>query len=195
MLPPDPTTSEWIVAGIAAGLIAVVGGAHLVRPSLRRASITFWGRAAALLLGTATAGVVLALVVVFAAGMRAERIDLAAGTGYPEGPLAGVLVTQNVGAADDVATYAAALLLPIAAVLGILAVGVAGSTPRGGLRVAAGAGCSIGVAVCAVLMTFDAGAVVIGVATVGFVLLVAAGICLAIDAATAEPDGPEGFRT
>ena len=133
MLPPDPTTSEWIIAGIAAGLIAVVGGAHLVRPSLRRASITFWGRAAALLLGTATAGVVLALVVVFAAGMRAERIDLAAGTGYPEGPLAGVLVTQNVGAADDVATYAAALLLPIAAVLGILAVGVAGSTPRGGL--------------------------------------------------------------
>jgi hypothetical protein len=182
VLPPDPTTAEWVAAGVAAGLVAVVGGAHLVRASLLRSPVSFWGRAAAVLLGTAAAGVVVALVVVFATGMRAERIDLAAGTGYPEGPLAGVLVPADVAAADNVAAYAAAVLLPLAATLGVLALAVAATTARAGLRVAAGIGCFIGAVLCAVLAVLDPGAVVAGVAFAGLALFVTAGVCLAIDA-------------
>ena len=189
MLPPDPTTSEWLIAGIAAGLIAVLGGAHLVRSPLHRTTTTptIWGRAAALLLGTVTAGAVLAVVVVFAAGMRADQIDLAAGTGYPEGALAGVLVTSDVTAADDVATYASALLLPVGAIFGILAVAVAVTRPRAGLRIAASVACILGVAVASLFLAFDAGAVAAGVATATLVLLLAAGVCLLVDFAADRP--------
>jgi hypothetical protein len=182
VLPPDPTTAEWVAAGVAAGLVAVLGGAHLVRPALVRSPASMWGRAAALLLGTATAGVIVALAVVFAAGMRADGIDLAAGTGYPEGPFAGVIVTANVAAADDVAAYAAALLLPLGATLGVLAVAVAATTARAGLRIAAGIACVIGVLACLVLAMFDTGAVVAGVAVAGLALFAAAAACLAADA-------------
>jgi hypothetical protein len=184
-MPPDPTTGEWFAAGVAAALIAVVAGAHLVRVAAPRAHGTVWGRAAALLLGTLTAGTALTVVVLFAAGMRADQIDLAAGTGYPEGPLAGVLVTDDVTAADDVATYATALLLPIGAILGILAVAVASTPPRSGLRVAAGSACVMGVAVAAVFLAFDTGAAVAGVGVAALALFLAAGACLAVDALTA----------
>jgi hypothetical protein len=193
-MPPDPTTAEWVVAALATAMISVVAGAHLVRLAARRTPGTVWGRAAALLLGTLTAGVALALVVLFAAGMRAEQIDLAAGTGYPEGPLAGVLVTADVDAADDVATYATALLLPIGAILGILTVAVASTPPRSGLRVAAGVACGIGVVVAGAFVAFDAGAAVAGVAVAALVLFLAAGTCLAVDALVTE-EPAEGFRT
>ena len=197
MLPPDPTTAEWIVSGVAAVLVALVGGVHLVRASLTHDSpASIWGRAAALLLATATVGVLLSLVVVFAAGMRADGIDLAAGTGYPDGPLAGVLVPQDVGVADDVATYTAALLLPLAAALGILAVAVASTTAHAGFRIAAGVGCVVSASVAAVLLAFDTGAVVAGVATGGLFLFIAAGMCLLIDALTeAQRATSEALRT
>jgi hypothetical protein len=182
VLPPDPTTTEWILAGVAAALVAVVAGAHLVRLAARGTPGTAWGRAAALLLGTLTAGVALGLVVLFATGLRADQIDLAAGTGFPEGPLAGVLLPADVGAAADVATYAAALLLPIGAILGILAIAVASTPPRAGLRVAAGIACGIGVVVAGVLVVFDSGAVVTGTAVAAIVLFLATGLCLAVDA-------------
>jgi hypothetical protein len=98
--------------------------------------------------------------------------------------------------ADDVATYTAALLLPLAAALGILAVAVASTTAHAGFRIAARVGCVVSASVAAVLLAFDTGAVVAGVATGGLFLFIAAGMCLLIDALTeAQRATSEALRT
>jgi hypothetical protein len=183
VLPPDPTTAEWVAAALAAGFVVVLAGVHLVRPAIVRSPATAWGRAAAILLGTAASGVVLALLVLIAAGMRADRIDLDAVTGFPEGAFAGVLVPEDVSVADDIATYASALLFPIAATFGVVAVAVASTPARHGFRFATALVCAAAIAVSALLVVLDAGAAVGGVATAAIALFALTLVCLAVDAA------------
>ncbi len=138
-MPHVPTTTEWVLAAEAALLIAVLCGYLLVRPSLGR--LTNGARVASLAFATLGAGLVLAVVVLLASGIRASSVDLAAESieeaNYPAGVLAGELIGFDPETSQDVAAYAAALLMPLAALCGVMAFAVMHSAPRSALRTAA----------------------------------------------------------
>ncbi len=145
MPPADPTTPEWVAAAVAAGLVVVLGGLHLLRAVLARSAATAWGRLAGLLLAVLAVGLVLVVVVLGVAGAQASD--------GPTGEFAAVLVHPEADTASRLAGYAAALLLPLAAALAILAVAVVDVGRGSGLRIAAGVASGLVMAIGALVST------------------------------------------
>ena len=174
MLPtvPDPTTGEWVAAAIAACLVVVLGALLLLGPALRRSTATSWGRAGGLLLAITASGLVLVVAVAFA-GSRAGRA--------PVGEFAGVLVHSEPGTAGRIAGYVAALLLPLAAVLAVLAVAVVDIGRPSGLRAAAGAAAGFVLVAGAVVTIGDTGPAPTAVGSAAVVLAAATILALALD--------------
>jgi hypothetical protein len=170
---PDPTAGEWFVAGVAAGLVVVVGALLLLRPALWRSTATVWGRAAGLLLATAAMGLVLVVAVAGAAGARADDT--------PTGEFAGVLVAVDRGAAGRVAGYTAALLLPLAAILAVLAVAVVDVGRPSSLRAAAGTAAGFVLLVGLRVVTGDAGPAATAAGWAAVLLAGGAALMLALD--------------
>ena len=169
---PEPTTGEWIVAGVAAGLVVVVAALLLLRPALARRGATAWGRAAGLLLAAAAAGLVLVVTVTVVANDRADDA--------PAGAFVGVLVGQP-GTAGRIAGYAAALLLPLAAVLAVLAVAVVDLGRPSGFRLAAGVAAGFVLLVGFVVVAGDVGPAATGVGWTAALLGGGAALLLAVD--------------
>ena len=170
---PEPTTGEWIVAGVAAGLVVVIAALLLLRPALQRSSATTWGRAAGLLLAASATGLVLVVAVVGVAGAQADDTPL--------GAFAGVLVATDVGTARRVASYTAALLLPMAAVLGVLAVDVVDVGRPSGLRAAAGSAVGFVLVGGGYVVLGDAGPAATGAGWAAVLLAGGAALTLALD--------------
>lgn len=172
----DPTTAEWVAAGVAAGFVVVLGAVHLLRPVLARSPASPWGRASGLLFATITTGLVLAVAVVAVGGARAGRASA--------GPFAGVLVHPEPPTAERIAGYAAALLLPLAAVLGVLAAAVVELGRPSGLRIAAGVAAGVVLACGTLLVAGDVGTVATGAGWSAVVLAAAAAATLVADELT-----------
>jgi hypothetical protein len=170
---PEPTTGEWVVAGVAAGLVVVVAALLLLRPALRRSNATAWGRAAGLLLAASATGLVLVVALLGVAGAQADDA--------PVGAFAGVLVTAEVGTARRVASYAAALLLPTAAVLAVLAVAVVDIGRPSGLRVAAGSAAGLVLVGGGYVVLGDAGPAATAAGWAATLLAGGAALTLAVD--------------
>ncbi len=175
MLPtvPDPTTGEWVVAAVAAGLVVVLAALLLLGPALRRSNATSWGRAGGLLLAVIAAGLVLVVAVAAVAGSRAGEA--------PVGEFAGVLVHAEAATAGRIAGYVAALLLPLAAILAILSVAVVDIGRPSGLRAAAGGAAGFVLIAAAFVVTGDTGTAATAVASAAFVLAAGTIVALALD--------------
>jgi hypothetical protein len=147
---PDPTTTEWVAAGVAVGLVVVLAAVHLVRPVLAVGAATAWGRVAGLLLAVLAAGLVLAVVVLGVGAARSEAPpegatpeQVEAAAAKLSGPFASELVPPQASTANRVASYSTAALLPLAAALAVLAVAVIDVGRPSGIRLAAGAACGL----------------------------------------------------
>ena len=175
MLPtvPDPTTTEWVTAAVAAGFVVVLGALLLLGPALRRSTATPWGRAGGLLLAVTSAGMVLVVAVAAVAGSRAGEV--------PAGAFAGVLVHDEADTAGRIAGYVAALLLPLAAVHAILAVAVVDVGRPSGLRAAAAGAASFVLIAGALIAIGDTGPAATGVASASVVLAAGTIAALALD--------------
>lgn len=171
----DPTTVEWIAAGVAAGLVVLVGAVLVLRPVLRRSAATPWGLTGGVLLAALAVGLVLVVAVVAVAGWRADVEH------PPAGPFAGVLVATDPATATRVSGYAAALLLPLAAVLLVLAVAVVDLGRSSGLRIAAGVAVGVVLSVGVLLAVGDAGSAPRVAGWAAAALAGAAGLALALD--------------
>lgn len=171
-----PTSGEWIAAGVASGLVVVLLALHLLRPVLARSRATAWGRAAGLLLGCLAVGFALVTAIAVVAGMRA---DTAA-----EGAFAGVLVHPEPPTAERIGGYVAALLLPLAAVVAVLAVAVVDVGRPSGLRVPAGITAGVVLAASLLVARGDPGSAAEAVAWSSLVLSGAAAVALVADEVT-----------
>ena len=168
---PDPTAGEWVVAGVAAGLVVVLAALQLLRPALARSPATPWGRAAGLLLAVAAVGLVLVVAVAVTAGGIADDT--------PDGPFVAVLV--HVDAAGRIAGYVGALLLPLAAVLAVLAVAVVDLGRPSALRIVAGAASGFVLLAGLSVVVGDAGPAATAVGWTAALLGGGAGSLLAVD--------------
>lgn len=168
----DPTTWEWVAAGIGAGLVAVLLAVLALRPVLARSRATPWGRAGGLLLGTAATGLFLVVVIAIGAAAVGDR---------PSGAFAGVLVHADGRVAERIGAYAAALLIPLAAVLGVLAVAVVDVGRPSGLRIAAGLVAGVLLVVGLTVATGDTGSAPTVVGWSASVLAGAAAVALVLD--------------
>ena len=170
---PEPTAGEWIVAGVAAGLVVVVAALQLLRPALARSTASPWGRAAGLLLATTAAGLVLVVTVAVAAGDRADDA--------PVGEFAGVLVNAEPATAGRIAGYSAALLLPLAAVLAVVAVAVVDLGRPSAFRIVAGAAAGFVLLAGFVVVLGDAGPAATAVGWTAALLGGGSALLLALD--------------
>lgn len=193
MTPRDPTSAEWALAVQAAVLVAVVAGLHLARPLLARAAGA--AKVAVVALATMASSLVLVVVVLLAAAVRAGGIDIAAPTfeeaNYPAGLLSLRLIGFQPAVIEDASGYAAAVLLPIAALCAVLAAAVAAAPRRSALRWVASGTLAVLLLVATVIALGDAGGLAAGagwwlanLALVGLLALVADG------ARSARPDPP-----
>lgn len=166
----DPSTAEWLAAGAAAGLVVVVASLLALHPVLARSRATPWGRAAGLLLATIATGLVLVVVVALVAGTRAGEA--------PESALAGVLVQPD---GERIGRYAAAILLPLAAVLAVLAFAVVDVGRPSGFRIAAGVAAGVVLAFGLLVGFGDGGTVPTALGRVTAALAAGAAASLALD--------------
>jgi hypothetical protein len=138
---PEPTTTDWALVALAAVLVVVVGGLLVIRPALRPAVTTESRIAGFLIAGTATA-VLLAAVVLGVAGWRASQLDpTAGGDDRPAGPFVRYLIDSNPDSTERAAAYGLGVLVPLAAVLVVLAVAAVDPARSLGLRVVQGLLC------------------------------------------------------
>jgi hypothetical protein len=139
---PEPTTTEWVLVSLAAVLVVVVGGLLLIRPALRP-SVTTESRLAGFLIAATAAAVLLVAFVVGAAGWQASRLDPAAGgDDRPTGPFVQYLIDSNPDTTERAAAYGMGVLLPLAAVLVVLALAAVDPARSIGLRVVQGLVCA-----------------------------------------------------
>jgi hypothetical protein len=167
----DPSAGDWVAASLAAALVVVLLALLLVAPALRRSSASPWGRVAGLLLA-ATAAVLVLVVVVAGTAALVSR---------PDGVLATELVHAEVISAERIAVYTAALLLPLAAVLGVLAVAVVDIGRPSAFRPAAGAVAGLVLVAAGILVVGDAGDAVTAAALSAAVLSGGAAFALMAD--------------
>lgn len=178
---PEPTTTEWVMAAVAAVLIMLLGGLLFILPALRRGATPASRMAGFLLSCLATAMVVIAAVLVVA-GIRARSIDpLEGGEGRPASPFARYLFDPNPASTERVATYGAAVLLPLAAVLGVLALAAVDLGRSIGLRAIAGLTCGALLIASVVLIIGDAGPLAARTAVGIGVLSAASAVALTAD--------------
>ena len=158
----DPTTTEWVVACVAAALVVGVSAVLVVRlagsraPSLPR-------RIAGFTLAALGGLVLLATVVLVGAGIRASGLGLP--PALIDEPFAARIIDVDPDVTEDVARYGTALLAPLGFLLGTLAFAVLrlGTTAT---RMAAAATCAICVFAAWGTVAGDAGAVVSNLAVV-----------------------------
>lgn len=183
MTPRDPNAAEWVLAVQAGLLVVLLGGFHLARPLLPR--VRGAAGVAVVALSTLASTFVFVMIVLFAAGIRAGSVDIAAPSfeeaNYPRGLLSLQLVGFDPAVREDAAGFAAALLLPLVVLCGVFAVVVA-HAPRGtGLRVAVGAGTCLVFLAGAVIALGDVGGLAAGVGWWVANLALVAVVALAID--------------
>jgi hypothetical protein len=171
----DPSAGEWVVASVAAVLVVVLLALLLLAPALRRSAATPWGRVAGLLLAATAVTLVLVVVVAGTAAFVSE----------PDGVFATELVHAGVASDERIAAYAAALLLPFAAVLGVLAVAVVDVGRPSAFRPAAGAVAGLVLVGAGILVVGDAGDAVTAAALSTALLSGGAALSLVFD----EVDG------
>jgi hypothetical protein len=142
---------------MAAVLVVFLGGLLFVRPAIRPAT-TGPSRVAGLMLSALGVAVLLVVGVLAAAGISASKLDPALlGEDRPTGPFARYLVDLDPTTTERVGTYAAAILLPLAATLGVLALAAVDVGRSLGLRVIAALTSGAIVAGCWRVATQDAG--------------------------------------
>lgn len=179
----DPTTGEWIAAGTAAGLAAAVLALLLVWVPLRRSTATRWGRAAGFLLAAVASSLVVTVAVVVGIALD--------GDSGVSGPFGAVVARINAQTAERVAGYIAALLLPVAAVVAVLALAVVDVGRNTGLRIAAGVAAGVLLATGVVVALGDTGTAPTAAGWVIAVLAGGAAVALALDEVTAGRDRAE----
>ena len=157
---PQPTTSEWIAAALAAGFVTVLAGLLLVRTAL--AGSRPFARVAGFLLAVQAAAVLLVAVVLCGAGIRAAQLGDPPLS--PPGPYPALLISIDPSITEDVARFGAALLVPLAAALAALAVAVLGSGRSSYLRLFAGGVSGLVLGTCALAVLGEAGSLATGVA-------------------------------
>jgi hypothetical protein len=131
---------------VAAVLVVGVGGHLVVRSALDRAPSTA-SRVAGHLLGCLAVAVLLVAVVLAAAGLQAAGIGAAADAERPSGPFIRYLLDADPDTTQRAATYGAAVLVPLAGVLAVLALAALDPARTVGLRAAqalAGAAVAVG---------------------------------------------------
>ena len=167
----EPTTTEWWAAGIAAALVVLVGGLLFIRPALRPAA-SGASRIAGFLLAAQAVAVVVVAAVLVGAGIRASSIEVADdGTFEPlTGPFARFLFSRPPDTIERVAGYGAAVLLPLAGVLGVLALAAVDLGRSIGLRVIAALVCGAMLVTSVLVVVGDAGPLA-GRAAIGVALL------------------------
>lgn len=154
---PEPTTTEWVAAAVAAVLVVLLGGLLFVRPAVRPAT-SGPSRVAGLMLSALAVAVVLVVAVLVGAGIQASRLDPALlGEDRPTGPFAVYLIDLDPATTERVAQWAPAILLPLAATLGVLALAAVDVGRSLGLRIIAALTSGAILACCWRVATQDAG--------------------------------------
>jgi hypothetical protein len=178
----QPSTGEWVAAAVAAGLVVVLGALHLVRPVLARSEATRWGRLGGFLLGVLTAGFVLCVVVLLVgAAQFDEPTSDDRQVVLPDGEFAGVLLSSDPVTADRLAGYVAAVLLPAAAVLAVLAIAVIDVGRTSALRVVAAVLAGLVLGTATLVAIGDGGSAATGTAWAAAVVAAAAAAAFVID--------------
>ena len=180
---PEPTTTEWFAAAIAAGLVVALAGMLFIRPSAGPGT-TVAGRLAGWLLACLACSAALGTAVIVGAGIRAAQInleDLQTGTGLPTGAFARYLFDADPGSTERAAQYAPAVLLPLAGTFAVLALAAVDLGRSVGLRAIAAVACLVVAGLCVVVGAGDVGPLVARTATAVGALSVAAVLALAVD--------------
>ena len=180
---PEPTTTEWFAAAIAAGLVVALAALHFIRPSAVPGT-TAAGRLAGWLLACLACSAALATAVIAGAGIRAAQIsieDLQTGTGLPSGAFARYLFDADPGSTERAAQYAPAVLLPLAGTFAVLALAAVDLGRSIGLRAIAAVVCVVVASLCVVVGVGDVGPLVARTATAVGLLSAAAVAALAVD--------------
>jgi hypothetical protein len=153
----EPTTAEWWAAGGAAGLLVLVGGLLLIRPR-RRAGVAITSRIAGWFLACAASAVLVVAAVVGTAGWKATSLDPAArGEDRPATAFAQYLIDSNPDSTERAAAYGLGVLVPLAAVLAVLALATVDPARPTGLRLIAAALTAALLVLCLFVVAGDAG--------------------------------------
>jgi hypothetical protein len=153
----EPTTAEWWTAAGAGGLIVLVGGLLLIRPR-RRAGVAITSRIAGSFLAFTATAILVVAVVIGAAGWKATSLDPAArGNDRPTTAFAHYLIDANPDSTERAAAYGLGVLVPLAVVLGVLALAAVDPTRPSGLRLIAAAISSALLVVSIFVVLGDAG--------------------------------------
>jgi hypothetical protein len=176
-----PTTTDWVLVSLAATLVVVVGGLLLIRPALRP-SVSAESRLAGFCIAATATATLLLSVVLGAAGWRATSLDPAAGgDDRPAGPFVRYLIDANPDSTERAAVYGVLVLVPLAAVLVVLAVAAVDPARTIGLRVVQGLVCAAVFVTSVFVAIGDAGPLAARAATGVAVLTAAALAALATD--------------
>lgn len=192
-MPPEPSIVEWAAAALAAALIVAIGGQLVVGRA--DAGVTYWSRVAGWCIGSLASAVLLAAAVLAGAGIRAGRIEPVAGERPAVSGFARILLDLDPNATERVAIYGVGLLVPLAAVLVVLAIAAVDPARTIGLRIVEALVCSAVGVIAAAIALGDTGPLAtraaIGVVALAFGALVA----LALDElGRRDPESGRGFE-
>ena len=130
-----------MLVSLAAVLVVVVGGLLVIRPALRT-DISTESRLAGFLIAATAVATLLAATVLGAAGWLAIGLDPAQqGDDRPSGPFVQYLINPNPDTTERAAAYGMVVLVPLAAVLVVLALAAVDPARTIGLRVVQGLVC------------------------------------------------------
>jgi hypothetical protein len=184
---PEPSVGEWVAAVVAAVAIVGVGGQLLlgrVGPDVSR-----WSRLAGSMIASLAAASLLAAAVLGGAGLQASRLDPAAsGDDRPTSGFARVLLDLDPEVTERVASFGLLLLVPLAAVLVVLAAAAVDPARTIGLRVVQAVVCSAVAVIAAAIAFGDTGVLATRASVAVCLLAVAALAALAIDEVTHPRD-------
>ena len=138
---PEPSLADWVAATLAAVAIVAVAGQLL----LGRVGndVSRWSRVTGSLVASLASAVLLVAAVLAGAGIQATRLDPAqAGDDRPVSGFARTLIDIDPDVTERVALYGVGLLVPLAAVLVVLALAAVDPARTIGLRVVIALLCS-----------------------------------------------------
>lgn len=183
---PEPTTTEWVMAAVAALLVVFAGGLLLILPALRPAA-TVASRLAGLLIAALGVAMLVIVAVLIGAGIQASGLDPAQlPDDRPDGPFSEYLINRNPETTERVAVYAAVVLVPLAAVLGVLALAAVDVGRSIGLRAIGGLVCGVLLVTSLLVIAGDTGELASHAALGVGLLAFGAVVALAVDEVTAR---------
>jgi hypothetical protein len=138
---PSPSALEWLAAAVGAAAIVAVGGQLLL--GRVDAGVTRWSRITGSLVASLATAVLLVAAVLAGAGIQASRLDRASdGADRPASGFARALIDVDPDVTERVALFGVGLLVPLAAVLVVLALAAVDPARTLGLRVVVALACS-----------------------------------------------------